>query len=59
MMTKYILSETRNLGEFKRITGKCKDIAHPSKWSTYFKAEISGVEIISPLTNEDVSEHNM
>ena len=54
-ITKYIMNETRNLGEVKRISGTCKDIAHPCKWSVYFKPHKCAVEIISPLTNEEVN----
>ena len=51
----YIINETRNLGEVKRITGTCKDIDQPSKWSAYFKPHKIVVDNISPLTNEELN----
>ena len=55
-ITNYIMNETRNLGEVKRISGTCKDIAQPSKWSAYLKPHKSVVDIISLLTDEELND---
>ena len=55
-ITNYNMNESRNLGEVKRISGTCKDIAQPSRWSAYFKPHKSAVDINSPLTNEDLND---
>ena len=31
IISNYIMNETRNLGEVKRITGSCREIPNPSK----------------------------
>ena len=51
----YIINETRNLGEVKRITGTCREIPNPSKWTAYFKPEKCSIDTILPLTNEEVN----
>ena len=54
IISNYIMNETRNLGEVKRITGTCQDIPNPSKWTAYFKPEKCSVDSILPLRNEEV-----
>ena len=53
VIEEYIRNETRNLGEVKRVNGKCVPMEPPPKWSAYFKPHNVMKGTVKQVSNED------
>ena len=49
----YMKEETRNLGEVRRVNGRCVSMDPPSKWSTYFKPRTVTNCTMNKVSNEE------